>query len=195
MTCIAGYIDKQNKTIYMGADTVSVCGSRVLNRKDTKLFIRSNPYKNTMLIGFTGSYRMGQLLRYKLIIPQHLYHLDTYEYMCTNFIDAVRDVLKSNGYLKTVNNQEEIGRFLVAYDGRLFKIDSDLQVGESQFNYDACGNAEDVALACIRTLDNYSKEIYSGEEIIRTALKVSEDLFSSVRNPFTILKLEQENDK
>ena len=191
MTCIVGYIDKQNKTIYMGADTAGISGNRLFARKDVKLFQRTNPYNNTMLIGFSGSFRMGQLLRYKLVIPKHPENMDAYEYICTIFIDAVRQILTEGGCSKINNNQEEITTFLVAYDNRLFRIDSDYHVGESQYNYDSCGCGENLALASVRTLDNYSREIYSGEEIIKTALKISQDLCSSVREPFIILKLEQ----
>jgi len=190
MTCIVGYIDKANKTVYLGGDTVSVCGTKVLTRKDSKVFARTNPSKNTMLIGFTGSFRMGQLLRYKLIIPQHPEGLNTFEYMCTHFIDAVRQVLKDNGLAKINNNEEEIGTFLIAYNQRLFKVESDLQVGEIDLHYNACGNGEDYAIACMRTLSEYSREVYSAEEIVQTALKVSEDFCNTVKKPYVILKLE-----
>jgi len=193
MTCIAGYIDKKTKTTYMGADTAGVSGYIISRRKDSKIFSRTNPYGNSMLIGFTGSFRMGQLLRYKLTIPKHIKNIDTYEYMCTYFIDEVKNILTENGFTKIVNNQNEIGKFLVAYNQRLFIIDSDLQVGESQLNYNACGSGGDIALASMRTLDNYSKENYSGEAIINTALQVSEDFCSSVRKPFVILSLKEED--
>lgn len=191
MTCIVGYIDKQNKTIYMGADSAGISGNIISMRKDLKLFQRTNPFGNTMLIGFSGSFRMGQLLRYKLVIPKHPNEMDTYEYMCTIFIDAVRNILKDGGVTKINNNEEEIGVFLVAYDNRLFRIDCDLQIGESQYNYNACGSGADIALASIRTIENYSKEVVDGVSIIQTALKVSQDFCSSVREPFIILKLEQ----
>lgn len=190
MTCIVGYIDKANKTVYMGGDTVSVCGTKVLTRKDVKVFARTNPSNNTMLIGFTGSFRMGQLLRYKLIIPKHLEGLSTFEYMCTYFIDAVRQVLKENGLTKVNNNEEEIGTFLIAYNQRLFKVECDLQVGEIDLPYNSCGNGEDYAMATMRTLNEYSREVYSAEEIVQTALKVSEDFCNTVKKPYVILKLE-----
>jgi hypothetical protein len=41
MTCIVGYIDRQNKKIYMGGDSASVGGNTLRIRKDPKVFIRS----------------------------------------------------------------------------------------------------------------------------------------------------------
>lgn len=60
MTCIIGYKDIKNERVYIGAD--SLCSN------DHSRAIRSDPkffkYNESIIFGFTTSYRMGQLLMY-----------------------------------------------------------------------------------------------------------------------------------
>lgn len=187
MTCIVGYIDKQNKEVWMGGDSAGVGGLDIRSRKDVKVF-----YKDNMLIGYTSSFRMGQLLRFKLKIPILKKGKDVYEYMCSDFIDAVRKCLIKNGYGKKADNVEEIGVFLVAFKGRLFKIEDDLQVEELNYPYNACGCGEPYALASIRTLDYFTDKESNGEKFINIALQTAQEFSAGVRQPFTILKLKGE---
>jgi len=93
MTCIVGFIDKNND-VYIGGDSAGVSGLEIHERKDVKVFHTGN-----FLIGYTSSYRMGQLLRFKLKVEDQKPSQSDYEYMCTNFIDAVRKCLKlDNGF-------------------------------------------------------------------------------------------------
>ena len=62
MTCIVAIAEKN--VVYVGADSLGSNGNKIITRKDTKIFIRK-PF----IFGFTSSYRMGQLLRYSLVIP------------------------------------------------------------------------------------------------------------------------------
>lgn len=62
MTCIIGYIDRKNNKTYIGADSCASAGCDKIIRKDKKVF--KSEYNPNFLIGFTSSYRMGQLLMY-----------------------------------------------------------------------------------------------------------------------------------
>jgi hypothetical protein len=59
--------------------------------------------------------------------------------MSTEFVDAVRKVLKDGGFAKKDSEQEEGGVFLIGVSGRLFRLESDYQVGWTTDGYDACG--------------------------------------------------------
>jgi len=134
MTCIVGFVDKE-KNVYIGGDSAGVDGKYNLNiRKDPKVFRNGN-----MIMGYTSSFRMGQLLRFKLEIPKQPTDILDYEYMCTLFIDSVRKCLKDNGYATVDKNVEEIGTFLIGYKERLYIVEGDLQVGIVQDNFNACG--------------------------------------------------------
>ncbi len=202
MTCIVGYINK-NKDIYIGGDSAGTdqrYNSRI--RKDSKVFRVMDDF----LIGGTGSFRMLQLLRFKLhgylnkeieINNQQKYIPEVYEFMCTTFIDAVRLCLRENGYMSVENNVEEIGAFLVGFRGRLFVIECDLQVGENDTRFSACGCGADYAIGALEILttkENLNKVMYIQEtdpiKIIDKALNTAEKFSAACRKPNIILKLE-----
>ena len=60
MTCIVGMVDGQG-TVYIGADSLAAGGYQKTIRKDAKVFTNG-----IAVMGYTSSFRMGQLLRYKL---------------------------------------------------------------------------------------------------------------------------------
>lgn len=84
MTCIVGLV--HGDTVYMGADSAGVSGLDLRLRKDSKVFLRGE-----FVMGFTTSFRMGQLLQHKFVPPQILDGVDPYDYMPA-FIDSVFEV-------------------------------------------------------------------------------------------------------
>lgn len=179
MTCIIGTID--NGEIYMGADSAGVGGYSIKRRKDSKIFINGE-----FIMGFTTSFRMGQLLRFKFTPPKQKENQDIYEFMVSDFVEGVRQCLKDGGYSKITNNEESGGTFIVGYRGRLFTIDSDFQVGELFGNYASCGCGSDIALGSLFSTEG--KEMKTPERIM-LALQAAEEFSAGVRGPFNIIKL------
>lgn len=142
MTCIAGITHKG--TVYISGDSAGVAGLDMRIRRDSKVFQNGD-----FVFGCTTSFRMIQLLQFKLTIPKRHPEMDVMKFMATTFIDCVRDTLKAGGFSGVNNNVETGGRFLVGYAGRLFSVDSDYQVGESNDEFDACGCGEPYALASL----------------------------------------------
>lgn len=105
MTCIVGYIDKDSN-IYMGGDRAGVGGLSLRVRDDTKVFT-----KGKFIFGYTSSFRMGQLIRFKFSPPKHHPDVEDFNYMCTDFIDKLRECLSTGGYAKENNNVETGGTF------------------------------------------------------------------------------------
>jgi len=180
LTCIAGLID--NGTIYMGADSASVAGYEIQRRADSKVFINGD-----FIIGFTSSFRMGQLLRYSFAPPAIKEKQDVFAYMVTDFVDAVRTCLKQGGYAKVENGEDTGGTFLVGYKGRLFCIESDFQVAEARAPYNACGCGQGYALGSL-----YSTQGKSPTDRITQALQAAEEFSAGVRSPFNIVQLNSE---
>jgi ATP-dependent protease HslVU (ClpYQ) peptidase subunit len=181
MTCIIGLVDG-NGDIYMGADSAGVSGFDIRERKDSKIFIKGN-----MIFGFTSSFRMGQIIQYKLNIPEQSQKLSDYEYMCTAFIDAVIRSLKECGYATINNNEVSGGIFLVGYKGNLYKVESDFQVGQLQQQFDSCGCGEYYALGALYILMGLQPD--SPKDNINTALTVASTYSSGVSMPFNIICL------
>lgn len=179
MTCIAGLV--HNGRVWMGGDSASVAGWDLTIRTDSKVFI-----KGPCLIGFTTSWRMGQLLRYRFTPPEHPPGMDDHEYMSTLWIDAVRETLKAGGFARKDNEVEHGGVFLVGYRGRLFKVDSDYQVGEAFLGFDAVGCGDQAARGALYATRNIGLSPYDRLEM---ALDAAEQLSAGVRRPFIIYHL------
>jgi ATP-dependent protease HslVU (ClpYQ) peptidase subunit len=177
MTCIVGLVEKGK--VYMGADS---CGSNGYNstvRADPKLF-----HKGEMLIGCTSSYRMGQLLQYKMTIPEVPEGCDVSSYMVKYFIEAVRTCFEEGGFTKIKDNQEEGGSFLVGFRGTLFSIQDDFQVGQSAIGYNACGSGKMAALGALHATIGLP-----AEERIKKALEAAAEHTAGVRPPFHIMSI------
>jgi len=178
MTCIVAL--KHQGVIYMGADSAGVGGLSLTVRNDPKIY-RNGP----VLFGFTTSFRMGQLLGHSFRMPLRDPSLALGKFMVTDFIDAVRTCLKNGGYAKKENEVEHGGTFLVAYDGHLFCIDSDYQVGQQKLPFDACGCGADIALGSLFTTEKIAATTLP-EDRIRLALEAAEQFSAGVRGPFLI---------
>lgn len=179
MTCIVGLVE--NGTVYIGSDSAGVSGFDLRIRQDDKVFV-----KNGMAFGFTDSFRMGQILRYSFSIPDHDPRKDDYEYLCTDFIDALIRCFKEKGYAMIKDNEVFGGTFLIGYKGNLYRVENDFQVGKVKQRYDSCGCGENYALGALRVLEESSKEPVA---IVEYALSVAEYFSAGVRAPFKVVSI------
>lgn len=148
MTCIVAHIDKENNNVVMVGDSAGVAGLDVTIRKDPKVFINKG-----FKIGCTSSFRMIQILRFSFT-PPPIDGKEMYAYMCTDFVNAVRDCFKTFGYAqKWTDGDEKGGTFLVSHGNRLFKIDNDFQVSERFDEYESVGCGSVYALASFYNQD------------------------------------------
>jgi ATP-dependent protease HslVU (ClpYQ) peptidase subunit len=177
MTCIVGLVEKD--AVYIGGDSAGVGGLDITVRAQSKVF-QNGPF----LMGYTSSFRMGQLLQYAFDPPVRTVSQDVYGYMVTTFADAVRECLKGGGYARKDNDVEAGGTFLVAYEGRLFTIEDDYQVYETADGFNAVGCGADYALGSMHVTGYMNPE---GR--IRMALETSAHFSAGVRGPFTVLKV------
>lgn len=178
MTCIVGFVE--GKTVWIGGDSAGVGGYALTLRADLKVF-RNGP----MIFGFTSSFRMGQLLRWALTIPDHDPRVDIQKYMATTFVDAVRECLKTHGFAKKVLDVEEGGTFLVGYRGQLFCVQDDYQVQLAIDPFDAVGCGHDIAKGAL-----FATTHATGRERVVIALQAAERYSAGVRAPFHIEALE-----
>ncbi len=177
MTCIVGMTHKGK--VYIGGDSAGTGGYDQTLRVDKKVFTNGK-----YIMGFTTSYRMGQLLMCKLDPPKWRKEEELYTFMVNDFIDSVRRCLKLGGWAYKKEEVERGGTFLVGYKERLFKIDSDYQVGESILPYDACGCGESYALGSL-----YSSRLKDPRGKITQALKCAEHFSAGVGGPFHIVSI------
>jgi ATP-dependent protease HslVU (ClpYQ) peptidase subunit len=180
VTCIVGLVD--NGQVYIGGDSAGVSGWDLVQRSDRKVFRNGD-----FVMGFTSSFRMGQLLAFGFNPPKLVHGADVFAYMVTEFVDAARQRLKDGGFATTKDSADIGGHFLVGVAGRLFNIASDYQVGESVHGYDACGCGGQIAMGSLR-----STRLWSDPKArVHEALEAGEAFSAAVRGPFFIEKSER----
>jgi ATP-dependent protease HslVU (ClpYQ) peptidase subunit len=184
MTCIVGLT--YEGITYIGADSLGSNTYTKTVRKDKKVF-KLKDTQNAVL-GYTSSFRMGQLLMYAngLIDKRDEPNID-HEYLVTRFVPNLISLFENNGYGKNNGGEKSGGTFLLGYKDKLYKIESDYQVAESAFNFDACGCGEDFALGSLHSTKD-SK--LSPEERILYSLRASSEFSTGVQAPFYILNTE-----
>lgn len=180
MTCIVGL--KTDTNVYIGGDSVGVEEDSKCIRKDPKVF-KNGPF----VIGFTTSFRMGQLLMFSLKVPKQKRTQSDYEFMCTTFINAVRSTLAKGGFLHTNEEEgEQGGTFIVAYKKELYIICDDFQVGIPESGYAACGCGYRVAYGSLYTTK--ALNIGTPEERVTMAIEASKTHNIGVGGNITIIK-------
>ena len=175
MTCIVGLVHEG--VVYIGGDSAGVARLSLTVRADEKVFRNSD-----FLMGFTTSFRMGQLLRYSLEPPRRHPDDDIHQYMVVDFVNAVRGCLKAGGYASKEDEVESGGAFLVGYAGHLFTVDSDYQVGIPEDGFAAVGSGQDIALGAL-----FATQGQEPRSRVLTALMSAERFNAGVRGPFHIL--------
>lgn len=178
MTCIVGLAEVGG--VRIGGDSAAVAGWDMIVRSDSKVFANGG-----YIFGFTTSFRMGQLLRHGFTPPDPpAPTVPVHGFMCTTFVDAVRDCLKRGGYAKKHDEREESGTFMVGVAGRLFVVSDDYQVAESLHGFAAIGCGAQVALGSLFATEDRP---LSGQRRLEIALEAAERFSAGVRAPFTFV--------
>ena len=161
----------------MGGDSAAVSDWDIQVSANPKVFQIGD-----FLIGYTSSFRMGQLLQYNLEIPENTCGKDDMKYLVTKFIPAVRDCLKNGGYTKIDSNQENGGFFLVGYRGKAYKVASDFQITRMSNKFVAVGCGEKYALGALA-----AQKIEHPENAVIRALEIAGMFSSGVCSPYHVV--------
>ena len=184
MTCIIGIIDREKNIVYIGGDSAGT-DTRTFNlqiRKDPKVFVNDK-----FLIGFTTSFRMGQLMMYNKLVDREQFDNETdYEYLIQEFIPTIKKLFKDEGFSTIKENTEEAGVFLVGYKTKLYVVESSYQVAELYDDYYAIGAGAYYALGSLYTTKNSD---LSPANRIYTAFEAAEYHNACVKAPFNIKKI------
>jgi ATP-dependent protease HslVU (ClpYQ) peptidase subunit len=172
MTCIVGLVHEGK--VLIGGDSAGVGGLDIQNRKDVKVFTNGD-----FAMGCTTSFRMIQLLQYKLSPPKRHPDVDVMRFMVTDFVEEVRKLFRDGGFTTKDKEAENGGTFLVGHAGRLFRVDSDFQVGERADGFDSCGCGESYALGSLACTEGMLPR-----ERVERALVVAARFSAGVRGPF-----------
>ncbi len=179
MTCIVAIAEEGR--VVMGGDSAGVNGWDLQIRRDPKVFKRG-----AYLMGFTSSFRMGQLLRFDGELPEPPADDDDLErFMAKVFIASVRRILFEGGFSRKENNEETGGRFLVGLRGSLVCMGPDFTVETCAEPYMAVGCGASVALGALCAL---RERVPDPRERATIALEAAHTWSAGVRPPFLILE-------
>ena len=104
--------------------------------------------------------------------------------MVTIFTPRLITLFSDNKYARLDNGEISGGKFLIAQYDRLFCVESDFQVGESNSLYHACGIGDVAALGSLHTTEKMN---ISPVDRIRLALQAATKLVPGVEPPFYIV--------
>lgn len=191
MTCIVGLVERDPKLgrrVWMGADSVAGDSNYYTVRLVTpKVFV-----KGDYIIGYTSSFRMGQILQYQTSLPK----LDAplvldpprdrlHAFMIQKFVPAVAKAFETDGWLQKEKDRKSGGQFLVGVGGELFEIEDDFAVLKHvDFDFSVVGSGMYFAQGAVYAL----RDSNNPRRRITTALDAAKNFNAYVRPPYTILK-------
>lgn len=180
MTCIIGL--KCDGDVYIGGDSLASDSNGFCSTyKDPKVF-----YKRDFVFGYSGSYRVGQIIQYDFDIPIHPHELSDMGYLVGVFIPALQ--LKLEERKATHNSDQGLeaadnSSLLIAYKKEIYCLHSDFQLENNVDNIVSIGCGSTIALGCM-----YALEDMSPINRINKSLEIVSKLNIGVKGPFTVLK-------
>lgn len=178
MTCICG-IAAEGK-VWLAGDRMASNGFIKYESTRPKVF------KNgSFLIGYTTSFRMGQLLEFKWSEPPRISSKTDEEYLFTDVIDSIKKVFKDNDWSSGDQGEDAGGQFLIGFRGKLYEM-------QPNFSLMGCGVLASVgsgmyhAAATIYNLQKHTD--LSTEEIMGEAIETASKFVVSVGSDFDIVE-------
>lgn len=172
MTCIVGIGDRDK--VFIGADSAAGNYSIVTKMAGSKVFT-NGPF----IVGYTTSFRFGNLLEHSWTPPEHPKGDSDHKYLCTTVVDSIRACLKAGGYAEKNNEVETGGACLIGYRGRLYKLQSDYSVLREE-PFGAVGSGDSYALGAMHAARG------KVESRLRSGLKAAANFSPTVCGPFRI---------
>lgn len=183
MTCIVGLID--NNTIYLGSDScISSSAFKFYTPSYTKVFLRQN-----ILFGISGDVRYNDIIKYRLSVPYHREDKTNIEYLCTDFIDSLRQALEKAKYSLEEDAVASVpykSTLLLGYRNKLYCIFYDYSVLEFSDFY-SIGSGSDFVLGSLETTKNLG---FDPKKRIELALEAACKFSVGCALPFNIIEQE-----
>lgn len=184
MTCIVAI--KDNGNIHMAGDLMGSDGFRGKVYDKSKVFI-----KEGFILGYTSSFRMGQLLEYAWVPPTQGVGQDDDSYIYVDVVNSFKSLFMDNGFGNKDKVEIETGEFIFGWNGRLFLHQSNHSLLESD-HYVTTGSGCYHAEAAIASLIEYGHKgaVEDCEFMLSSAIEVASRFVTSVSKEYTYKVLE-----
>lgn len=182
MTCIVGATDNKGR-LWFGGDSAAV------DRHDMTLIDEAKVWSTgDFLMGYCGSFRVGQITRYLFEPPAHDPHQSVSEYMVGPFVGRLRKCLSKHGSLSTEADGIDAinqSKLLVGYQGRVYYIEEDFLAVPMKHNLVAIGSGAAYAMGA-----GYGWDGTKPRAMVQRALEAASTFSAAVSPPFDIIKSE-----
>lgn len=184
MTCIVGLVGTrgiEKGMVLLGGDCAGVVrGQEIYSLRNAKVF-----RKGVYVLGYTTSFRLGQIVRHGVELPdpppaEPADEVILEAFLATTWVDALRQALRQHGFEPTLG---EAGSLVVGVRGALFVIGKDFQVLAGRAPYVAVGSGRHLAYGALAALETAAPELPL-ETRGRIALEAAERFSPEVRGPF-----------
>ena len=178
MTCVVAKVE--DGKIFMVADKCGSDGYTKILVDRPKVFINGG-----FIIGYTTSFRMGQLLEFTWSPPEQLSSQSDEVFIYKVVVESIKNTLKSDGFATDTSG----GSFLFGYKGVLYEMQPDYAIFKIP-SYSAVGCGSEEAKAVMYTLDQIGYE-GSMEECLVLAVKASSVSKAGVSSEYDYLVLDK----
>ena len=122
-------------------------------------------------MAITGDTRPGDILTYNWKPPVYRHNTDPIQFMGKQVIPSIIKTFNENGYDWNDSSKDKESGFdyLLAFDGNIFHIASDMSFIQSDYNYYGIGSGGQFALGYLYHID--SKELKTQDEVAELAEK------------------------
>lgn len=142
--------------------------------------------KGSVLFGFNGSVRMGQLVQHVFELPDYTPGQEKIQYLVAQFVPALQ---KCFGEAKFGEGDNLDGGLMLALEGNLFTMNKEFGVYHAADRYQAIGQGSIVAIGSLHTTAQLG---LPPQERLYLALKAAERHTSVVSEPFTYITSEMD---
>lgn len=181
MTCIIALRDKETGVVYLGGDKLGSNGYTKTMCKDPKVF-KVGPF----YFGYTTSFYMGQILKYRWQQPCRTMHHEDDEYIFKDVVDSLKSCFVKNDFGKKQEDTEPVfGSFIMVYKGRIFEVQPNMSLLEVE-NAISVGCGKDIAHGSITAL--WQNTNYNSEQIIEETMYIVSQFSCGVSEECDIIK-------
>ena len=138
-------------------------------------------------IGYTTSFRMGQLLHHAITLKKPHPEEDVYEHLIRIVIPDLIAAFKAANYGPTKDGEMSGGEFILGYQNRLFVVQSDFSVLEYSQDFIAVGSGAHIALGAL--FATHGRPEMTPADRLTTALEAAASMNGYVRGPFHCVSL------
>lgn len=196
MTCIIAHTDGVSS--FLAGDKLGSNGFTKTVQTEPKVFEKEfiklhddglTRTKEVMALGYTTSFRMGQLLNYNLNLPEQDASQTFSQYLVLKVIPIIRQMFKEEWGARDASQDVGGGQFIILHNHTIYEVQEDFSVLQPKTRITAVGSGTYHAIAAMQAyieVENESKKPL--HERIESIFKIVSDNVTSVSEEFDVLK-------